>query len=110
MSSVPRKMVNEGVTFGLWQGIPVGVVGVVWLVLFYVALKMRELWERIGTIMILMGGGMNMYDRLRYGGVVDNLNFANVLYNNVWDYLIVAGLLIYGYSYFVRRRRTGGDR
>lgn len=102
-------MVNEGVAFGLWQGIPVGVVGIVWLVLFYVALKMRELWERIGAILILIGGGMNIYDRLRYGGVVDSLNFANVLYNNIWDYLIVAGLLIYGYSYFVRRRTNRCD-
>lgn len=102
-------MVNEGVAFGLWQGIPVGVVGIVWLVLFYVALKMRELWERVGAILILIGGGMNIYDRLRYGGVVDSFNFANVLYNNIWDYLIVLGLLIYGYSYFVRRRTNRRD-
>lgn len=102
-------MVNEGVAFGLWRGIPIWVVGIVWMALFILALKMRELWERIGAIFILIGGSMNIYDRFRYGGVVDNLNFANVLYNNVWDYLIVAGLLIYGYSYFVRRRGSSGN-
>lgn len=97
-------MVNEGVAFGLFPEISVYVIGVVWVGLFVFALKMRELWGRIGAILILIGGGMNIYDRLRYGGVVDNLNFVNVLYNNVADYLIVAGLLIYGYTHFVRRR------
>ena len=87
-------MVNEGVAFGIWQGIPVWVVGVIWLVLAVSALKMRELWERIGVILILMGGGMNIFDRIRYGGVVDNLNFLGLVYNNVWDYVIVTGVLI----------------
>ncbi len=97
-------MLNEGISGGFWPGFPVWGVGIVWLGLMLYAAKMRELWERIGVVMILIGGGMNLFDRIRYGGVVDNLNFANLLYNNIWDYLIVGGLLIYGYSYFVRRR------
>lgn len=53
---------------------------------------------------------MNIYDRIRYGYVVDNWNLAGVLYNNLADYIIFAGLVIYGYSYFVRRRRSGRNR
>lgn len=97
-------MLNRGVSFGWLEGIGVGVVLLAWGIVLVVAVKTRELWGRCGLLLILIGGIMNIFDRLRYGGVRDNLNWGGVLYNNVWDYLIVAGLVVYGYSYFVRRR------
>ena len=84
-------------------------VSAFWVGLFVYALKMRELWGRIGVILMLIGGGMNIFERLRYGYVVDNWKLGELLYNNLADYLIVAGLVVYGYSYFVRRRRSGRD-
>ncbi len=97
-------MVNRGIAWGLLPGVSVWVFVLIWLILLTVAVKTRELYERVGLGLILIGGGMNLLDRLRYGGVRDNWVLAGVLYNNVWDYLIVTGLLIYGYTYFVRRR------
>lgn len=93
-------MLNEGISFGVMQGIPVWVVGVVWICLFVYAGKMRELWERVGVILILVGGAGNIISRIVYGGVVDNLSFFGVLHNNVWDYLIFAGLVVYAIQVF----------
>lgn len=102
-------MGNSGVAFGIWQGIPIALVSAFWVGLFVYALKMRELWGRIGVILMLIGGGMNIFERLRYGYVMDNWKLGELIYNNLADYLIVAGLVVYGYSYFVRRRRSGRD-
>jgi len=97
-------MINNGVAFGLGQGISVWVVGVVLLAVVVVAVKTRVLWGRVGLMMMIVGGIANLYLRIKYGGVVDNLRLLGILYNNVWDYLIVLGLAIYGYSSFIRRQ------
>jgi signal peptidase II len=88
-------MLNQGISFGLLQGIPVWVVGLVWICLFIYAVKMRELWGRVGVGLMLLGGAGNMVSRVWYGGVVDNLNFFGLFYNNVWDYLIFIGVGVY---------------
>ncbi len=88
-------MLNQGVSFGLFQGIPVWVIGLIWIALFFYAVKMRELWGRVGVGLILMGGAGNIISRIVYGGVVDNLNLFGFLHNNVWDYLIFIGVLVY---------------
>jgi signal peptidase II len=88
-------MLNQGISFGLLQGIPVWVVGLVWICLFVYAVKMRELWGRVGVGLMLLGGAGNIVSRVWYGGVIDNLSFFGLFYNNVWDYLIFIGLVIY---------------
>jgi signal peptidase II len=88
-------MLNQGISFGLLQGIPVWVVGLVWICLFVYAVKMRELWGRVGVGLMLLGGAGNMVSRVWYGGVIDNLSFFGLFYNNVWDYLIFIGIVIY---------------
>ena len=93
-------MINTGVSFGFLSGVSVWVVGLVWICLFVYAVKMRELWERVGVIFILVGGAGNIISRVVYGGVVDNLRFFGVLHNNVWDYLIFAGLVVYAIQVF----------
>ncbi|MFH1243962.1 MAG: signal peptidase II [bacterium] len=103
-------MLNRGIAFGLWQGVPVWIVGVVLIGLGVVAGKTRELWGRGGIGLVICGGVINLIDRIRYGGVSDNLMFIGLVYNNLADYLIVIGLVVYGYTYFVRRQRDGRDR
>ena len=93
-------MINTGVSFGFLSGVSVWVVGLVWICLFVYAGKMRELWERVGVIFILVGGAGNIISRVVYGGVVDNLSFFGVLHNNVWDYLIFVGLVVYAIQVF----------
>lgn len=56
---------------------------------------MRELIGRVGILMIVIGGTGNLISRVKYGGVVDNLSFFGIFYNNVWDYLIFIGIVIY---------------
>ncbi len=99
-----KLMINQGITFGLWQEVPLWLLVVVWTGTLLFALKERELWRACGLYAILLGGGFNLLSRIRYGGVVDNLNFLGLVYNNGADYLIFFGLVIYGYTYFVRRQ------
>jgi lipoprotein signal peptidase len=88
-------MLNQGVSFGLFQGIPIWIVLIIWLGLFLYAVKMRELWGRVGLGLMLVGGAGNIVSRIIYGGVVDNLSLFGLLYNNIWDYLIFIGLIIF---------------
>lgn len=94
---------NTGIAFGVWPEIPIWLVIGALGVLIACAVKTRELWGRIGVAMIMAGGMINIYQRLKFGGVVDNYQMWGVGYNNFADYLIFFGLVVYGYSYFVRR-------
>lgn len=98
-------VINMGVSFGLFKGISAWVIVIVLLGLVVYALKMRELWGRVGVGLIVLGGVGNLVSRVKYGGVVDNLNFLGLFYNNVWDYLIVIGAIIYFGSHRARPRR-----
>lgn len=92
-------MINVGVAFGIGQGISQELVGIALVVVVVIAVKTRELWGKVGLGMIVIGGVANLYMRIKYGGVMDNLILFGILYNNVWDYLIVGGLILYGYSH-----------
>ncbi|MFZ2199579.1 MAG: signal peptidase II [Microgenomates group bacterium] len=87
-------MLNRGVAFGLWPGISNLIIGSVLIALMVYAVKVRELIVRLGLGLMIMGGAGNLYGRIVYGGVRDNLNFFGLFYNNVWDYLIVGGAVI----------------
>lgn len=96
-------MLNSGVAFGWFVGLP-SWVGLLFLpILIIVAVKTRELLARLGIILMIIGGCINTYQRIKVGVVVDNLPMFGLGYNNLADYLIFFGLVLYGYSYFVRR-------
>ena len=103
-------MLNEGVSFGLWKGIPLLVVGVAWFVEGYLLVREKSSLGKLGLILILVGGGWNFEQRLGHGVVIDNMSLFGLLYNNVADYLIGIGIILYGYSYFVRRRADRSSR
>ncbi len=88
-------MRNFGSTFGVFPGLPVWVFAIVLAYLLIVAVKMRELWGRIGLFLIIIGGAGNFTSRVLFGAVVDNWNFFGLFYNNIWDYLIVVGVGVY---------------
>lgn len=100
-------IINTGVAFGIWTEVPNWIVLGAFGVLIACALKTRELWERIGIMMIFLGGAVNTYQRLILGGVVDNWEIWGVGYNNLADYLIFFGLVVYGYTYFRTTRKLG---
>lgn len=73
-------------------------------ILLVIAVKTRELLGRVGLVVMALGGGLNLSERIGAGYVSDPFSFFGLGYNNMADYLIFFGLVIYGYSYFVRRR------
>ena len=96
-------MLNSGVSFGLLPNVSNWVIGLVLVALIFYAGKMRELWGRVGIWLMIIGGAGNLYSRVIYGGVSDNLDFFGLVYNNVADYLIFIGLVVYGYTSYFRR-------
>ena len=94
---------NSGVSFGFLSGLPAFVIGIFLLGLMVYAVKMRELWGRVGVGMMIVGGLGNLGERMIYGAVVDNWNFFGLFYNNVWDYLIAVGVGIYMIQLFRRK-------
>jgi len=104
-----RRMLNRGIAFGWLEGLPywVGVLGIVILITF--AVKTRELIARVGLVLVIVGGIMNTYQRVTMGVVVDNLLMFHFGYNNLADYLIFFGLLVYGYSYYRTTRKPGNS-
>ncbi|TXH00741.1 MAG: hypothetical protein E6R05_06550 [Candidatus Moraniibacteriota bacterium] len=102
-------MLNKGIAFGWVQGVPFWVGLLVICILLLSAAKTRELYERVGLGMMIVGGLVNTYQRMKFGGVVDNLPMLHFGYNNVADYLIFFGVLVYGYSYYRTTRKLGSS-
>lgn len=100
-------MINQGVSFGL--AVPVwltylGLGAVVWL-LVWDHIRLKRTWQGAGLWLILAGGVMNMVSRVKYGGVVDNWSLL-WLSNNLADYLISIGLIIYIVLIVADNRKT----
>jgi len=91
-------MLNKGISFGFLPGISNVLIALVLIGLIVYAVKVRELIVRLGLGLMIIGGMGNLYQRVMYGGVVDNLNFFGLFYNNVFDYLIVSGVIILLFS------------
>lgn len=87
-------MLNQGVSFGLLPGFSPWILGLVLVGLIIYAVKVRELWGRIGIGLIIVGGLGNLVSRIVHGGVLDYWNFLAIFYNNVWDWLIAVGVLV----------------
>jgi len=52
--------------------------------------------EIIGLLLILVGGGLNLFERFKYGYVNDYWNFLGTgIYNNINDWLISIGLILF---------------
>lgn len=79
---------NSGVAGGLgagfdWLAVMVGLIA-------WVYYKFGWRWQ-VGLMVI--GGLSNLLDRLRWGGVVDYINFFNLFSFNLADGLVVVGML-----------------
>jgi len=79
---------NSGVAGGLgtgfdWLAVKVGLIA-------WVYYKFGWRWQ-VGLMVI--GGLSNLLDRLRWGGVVDYINFFNLFSFNLADGLVVVGML-----------------
>jgi lipoprotein signal peptidase len=88
-------VINPGVSFGLRMSSEWMIWGL-WIV-FFIWLYKQKMW------LVLAGGVANLASRIVWGGVVDYLPFFGLFYNNLADYMIVGGIIIYGYTHIVRR-------
>ncbi len=80
---------NRGVAFGLFQRfgdvfVPIAVVIMAIIVGYYRSLRGRRLWLRTALALQLGGAMGNLLDRLRYGAVVDFIEFHIDAINFHW--------------------------
>ena len=99
-------MVNKGVAFGMLEGLPWWIGLLTIGCLLYCAVKTRELWERVGIVLVVAGGVMNLIQRYSQGMVSDPWKVFNLGYNNFADYLIFFGVVVYGYTYYRKSRKS----
>jgi lipoprotein signal peptidase len=80
--------INQGISLG----IEMWTEWIFWICIsfLFVWLIRQKLW------LILAGGSANVVSRLVWGGVVDYWNFLGLFANNLADWMIVGGALIYG--------------
>lgn len=98
---------NEGVGFGVSLSLPliVGLTTLIliallaWLVFYFHQLEVYQCWA-IG--LWLAGGLANWYDRVRYGYVIDYLEWFDIGIANIADGAIIVGVVIW--LVHVRRR------
>ncbi len=82
------------ITFGfdlLWLVTPIILALLVW---FISALRRRDRFEASMIFIILLGAGSNLFDRLRYGAIIDYFDLAHFSIFNLADFLIVGGALL----------------
>lgn len=80
-------VINPGVAFGVLMGSEL--VFWVFVSVIFVWLYRHKLW------LILAGGVANALSRIVWGGVVDYWNFYGMFANNLADWMIVGGVLLY---------------
>lgn len=85
-------MNNYGFSFGFtfpWFEV---VAGFAWIGLLYFAIKERSCW----LFLAVMGGGLNIGERIISGYVTDYWKIPGIpLYNNINDWLIFIGIGAY---------------
>jgi signal peptidase II len=94
---------NQGVTFGLGQGLgPIwavlNIVAIVVLAVVYWRTRREQRFQAVALILVLAGAVGNLYDRLRFGWVRDFLDVYVGRHHwppfNVADASIVVGVVI----------------
>lgn len=93
-------VVNPGITLGVQ--LSVELIGLLNLVIFALFINRKD-W---GLFLISVGGVSNLIDRLRFGYVRDYWQFLGTgLYNNLNDWLIIVGLLIFSFEFIWQKSK-----
>ena len=105
---------NKGVSFsmfsaqsatGVWALI--GLTGAISTLIIYFIQKEKEKLSRIGLAMVLGGAIGNLIDRIRFGSVIDFLDFYLGVYHwpafNIADSAICVGALLILFQYMRRK-------
>lgn len=84
-------VINQGISFGV-------IMGSEWI--FWILISIIFVWlfsERMW--LVLAGGVANVISRIVWGGVVDYWNFWGLFTNNLADWMIGVGVLLYALQY-----------
>jgi len=92
---------NRGISFG----IPIPAIeilsGILLLTLIYWAIKTKE-WP---WWFIVIGGGLNLCERIRFGHVNDYWKIPMIpLYNNLNDWLIFVGVILLIWKFYSKMK------
>ncbi len=101
-SSRGTVVLNRGVSFGI--EVPVFLVAaffLVWILALVYFRKSDFFWSLWGLV---VGGGVNFLDRLRWGGVRDYFNFFGLFYNNLADWVIFISILSFVVLFFIKEK------
>lgn len=101
---------NYGIAFGLRISPEIFYFVVlayfVWLIKGKVLdLKNMESREILGAGLILSGALGNIIDRIRFGYIIDYINFKDIIIFNLADVLILAGAAILSYDLFYDKEK-----
>lgn len=99
---------NTGGAFGIFQNrsgffVAVSVVAIIFLAAFYARLKRKRLIYKIAIPLILGGAASNLVDRLRFGFVIDYLDFRVWPVFNIADASISVGVCLLLLNSFRRK-------
>lgn len=106
-----RYSANPDMAFGIPMpkvailGLTLAVLLVVsyYFVKFYRDARIASVWA---ANLIIWGAVSNFYDRLKYGHVVDYINFGNLTVFNISDALIVVGVVILAFDLLAAQRSS----
>ena len=89
-------VINPDVSFGVL----ISSEWIYWIVIsvIFVWMYRQKLW------LILAGGAGNVISRIVWGGVVDYWNFFGLVHNNLADWMIGIGFVVYGVEHFQTTR------
>ncbi|MGN0919772.1 MAG: signal peptidase II [Alphaproteobacteria bacterium] len=101
---------NKGVSFSLFSAnstagvwFLIGLTGAISTLIFYFIQKEKEAFSRVGLTFILGGAVGNLFDRIRFGSVVDFLDFHWGIYHwpafNIADTAICVGAAMILFQY-----------
>lgn len=89
-------VINTGATFGVFMGSE----WILWVMIsiIFIWLYQHKLW------LILAGGVANAVSRIVWGGVVDYWIFFGWFHNNLADWMIVGGIMLYVFDHIKPHR------
>lgn len=65
------------------------------LLIFFIKLNRKTVLNTAAFVIVAMGGGANLWERLEYGCVRDYLDFFGLFHFNANDVLIILGLGVF---------------
>lgn len=89
---------NEGLLFSIpWPAsLIVAISGLVILAVVWLFIRTKQ----IPLLFILLGGLSNIFDRIRYGAVIDYIFLPSSAPANISDWLILSGLVLLAWNYW----------